>query len=102
MLFNAAMAVAGAAWVGDHLGVAVAARAGLLHREEALLHTHLTYTTTGGTGNRAGALLRARAIASFAIDQGWHANSYGGAAHRLFQIEFQGVTQVTATLGTAA
>src|SRR5690606_21482095 len=44
VLFRAPLAMAGAAGIGDHLATAMAARAGLLHREKALLHAHLTDT----------------------------------------------------------
>src|SRR5690606_39403299 len=49
-IFRAPLAMTAATGVGDHLATAMAARAGLLHREEALLHAHLTDTATGGTG----------------------------------------------------
>lgn len=78
----------------------MAARAGLLHGEEALLHAHLTDATTSGTGDRAGALLGTRAIAGLAADQGRHADGHGGAAHRFFQIQLEGVAQIRAALGT--
>src|SRR5690606_12285093 len=54
LFFDAALAVAAATGIGNHLAAAMAARAGLLHGEEALLHTHLTDATTGGTGDGAG------------------------------------------------
>ncbi|MCY1286483.1 hypothetical protein D9M70_354580 [compost metagenome] len=94
--------MAAAARVVDHLAAAVAAWAGLLHREEPLLHAHLADTATGGTGDRAGALLGARAIAALAVDQGRHADGHGRAAHGLFEVQLKGVAQVTAALRTAA
>src|SRR3989338_3801649 len=101
VLFHPTLAVAGGAGLGNHLAIAMATRAGLLHREEALLHAHLADAATGGAGDRRGALLGARAIAGLAVDQGRHANGDRGAAHRLFQVQLQGVAQVAAALGTA-
>ncbi|MNF47597.1 hypothetical protein D3C84_288040 [compost metagenome] len=101
VLFHPAMAMAGAARIGDHLAAAMAARTGLLHREEALLHAHLTDTATGGTGHRRGAFLRPGAFADLAIDQGRHPDVDRSTAHGLFQIQLQGVAQIAAALGAA-
>ncbi|MNE36702.1 hypothetical protein D3C80_1305230 [compost metagenome] len=79
----------------------MAARAGLLHREEALLHAHLADTTTGRAGGRGRTLLRTGAIARLAVDQGGHADADRGATHRFFQVQLQGVAQVAAALGAA-
>ena len=66
--------------------------AGLLHREEALFHAHLTMTGAGAAVNR----LRARLGAStFTLDAGHggrNANLDGSTAHRLFQVQLQVVT----------
>ncbi len=94
--------MAGATGIGNHLAGAVAARAGLLDREEALLHAHLADTAASGAGDRCGAGLGAAAVASLATDQGRHADGDGGAAYRLFQVEIQGVAQVRAALRAAA
>src|SRR5690606_19019633 len=67
LLFHTALAMAAATGIGDHLAAAMAARAGLLHREEALLHTYLADAAAGSTGNGTGAFLRARAIAGLAF-----------------------------------
>ncbi len=75
--------------------------AGLLHREEALLHAHLADTATGRAGGRGRTLLGARTIARLAIDQGRHTDADRGAAHRFFQVQLQGVAQVATALGTA-
>ncbi|MNN30569.1 hypothetical protein D3C81_1442220 [compost metagenome] len=93
--------MAGAARIGNHLAAAVAARAGLLHREEALLHAHLADAAAGGAGDRRSARLGAAAAAGLAADQGRHADGHGGAAHRLFEIQLEGVAQVAAALRTA-
>src|SRR5690606_40554622 len=77
------LAVAVATGVGDHLATAVAARAGLLHREEALLHAHLADATAGAAGGRAAALLGTRAVAGLAAGQGRHADGHRGAAHQI-------------------
>ena len=80
----------------------MAARTGLLYREEALLHAHLTDAAAGGTGHRAGALLCPGAIAGLALDQGRHADGHRGAAHGFFQIQLQRVAQVAAALSATA
>src|SRR5690606_6959195 len=102
LFFDAALAVAAATGIGNHLAAAMAARAGLLHGEEALLHTHLTDATTGGTGDGAGALLGTGAITGLAFGQGRDANGHRRAAHGFFQIQLQRVTQIAAALGTTA
>lgn len=80
----------------------MAARTGLLYREEALLHAHLTDAAAGGTGHRAGAFLCPGAIAGLALDQGRHADGHRGTAHGFFQIQLQRVTQVAAALSATA
>src|SRR5690606_13623104 len=59
LLFDAPLPMAAAARIGNHLAAAMTARTGLLNREEALLHAHLADAATGGTGDWAGAFLRA-------------------------------------------
>ena len=80
----------------------MAARAGLLYREEALLHAHLTDTTASCASDRAGALLGTAAITGLATDQGRNTDGHGRATHRFFQIQLQGIAQVTATLSATA
>src|SRR5690606_29569915 len=100
-LLDAALAMAVATGVGDHLAAAMAARTGLLHREETLLHTHLTDAAAGAAGGRATALLGTGAATGLAVGQGRHANGHRRAAHRLFQAQPQGVAQVAAPLRAA-
>ncbi|CRM70056.1 hypothetical protein [Pseudomonas sp. 22 E 5] len=94
--------MAGVARVGNDLALAMAARAGLLHREEALLHAHLTNTATGWAGDRRGTFLGPRTVARLAVDQRRHTDIDRGTAHSFFQVQLQRVAQVTAALGTAA
>src|SRR5690606_28860345 len=74
------------------------ARTGLLHREEALLHTHLTRTMTGITGFWFGAWLGATAVTGGTGGQGWNADLLLHTTHRFFQCQLHGVTQVRTTL----
>ncbi|MNR14852.1 hypothetical protein D3C85_1313480 [compost metagenome] len=79
----------------------MAARAGLLHREEALLHAHLADTAARRAGHRRRTLLGTGAVARLAVDQRRDADIHGRAAYRFFQVQFQGVAQVAATLSAA-
>lgn len=101
VLFNATVTVAGVARIGNDLALTMAARAGLLHREEALLHTHLTNAAARRARRWRRAFLRARTIARLAVDQCRNADIHRRAAHRFFQIQLQGVAQVAATLCAA-
>src|SRR5690554_5985620 len=49
LLFNLTKPLTGGTWVLDLFTPAMTVRAGLLHREEALLHANLAHTVTGGT-----------------------------------------------------
>jgi len=53
VLFYTTTAITGGAGVFDHFACAMTLRAGLLHGEKALLHTHLTMPATSGTSDRA-------------------------------------------------
>src|SRR5690606_35935731 len=88
--------------IGNHLPRAMTTRAGLLHGEETLLHAHLAMAATGGTGRRAGALLRTAAITGLAADQSRHLDGDGGPAYRLLQLQLQGIAQVAAALDRGA
>src|SRR5690606_28017811 len=74
VFLDAPLTLAGATGIGDHLAAAVAARAGLLHREEALLHADLADAATGTAGDRRGALLGTGAVTGLAAHQGRHAD----------------------------
>ncbi|MCY1424129.1 hypothetical protein D9M71_398650 [compost metagenome] len=102
VLFDTTFAVAGTARISNDLALAMATRAGLLNREEALLHAHLTNTTTGRAGRRRRALLGPGAVTRLAVDQCRHTDIDRGTTHRFFQVQLQGVAQVAATLGTTA
>jgi hypothetical protein len=52
-----------------------------------------------GQVDRRGAFLGTRTIAWLAVDQCRNADIHGRAAHRFFQIQLQGVTQIAAALG---
>ena len=101
LLFDPTLPMAATARIGNHFAAAMTARAGLLNREEALLHAHLADATTGGTGNRTGALLGTGTVASLAFSQGRHPDGDRGAPHGLFQIQLKGVAQIAAALSTA-
>ena len=101
VFFDTPFAVARGARVGNDLALAMAARAGLLHREEALLHAHLTDAAARRAGRRGRTLLGTGTVARLAIDQGRNADADRGATYRFFQVQLQGVAQVAAALGTA-
>src|SRR5690606_9134363 len=102
VFLDATLVVTVVTGVGDHLAAAMAARAGLLHREEALLHAHLTDAAAGAAGGRAAALLGPGSTTGLAVGQGRYANGHRGAAHGLFQTQLQGVAQGAAPLRTPA
>jgi hypothetical protein len=104
VLLDPAGAMAGGAGVGDVAAGAVAFRAGLLDREEALLHAHLAVAGAGGAGLGFAALLGALAVAGFAFGHGRDADAGFGAARGVFQRHFEVVAQVGAAIdvGTAA
>ncbi|MCY1420559.1 hypothetical protein D9M71_361860 [compost metagenome] len=102
VLFHPAFAMAGVARVGDDLALAMAARAGLLHREEALLHAHLADTAAGRARDRSGAFLGTGTVARLAVDQRRYTNVDCGTAHGLFQVQLQRVAQVAAALCATA
>src|SRR5258708_37801359 len=59
---DAAGTAAGGTWLGDDLPRAVALRARLLNREEALRHAHLALAVTGRARSGLRSRLRARAV----------------------------------------
>lgn len=79
----------------------MATRAGLLHREEALLHAHLADAAASRARRWRGAFLGTRTVARLAVDQCRNTDIHRRAAHRFFQIQLEGVAQVTATLSAA-
>ena len=99
VFLHAALTMAARTWVLNLFTRTTTVRAGLLHREETLLHTYLTMTGTGATGNWRSALLGAATITRFTLDHGRHTDLYRGAFHRIFQTQAQVVAQVGTTVG---
>ena len=104
VLLDASDAVAAVAGVGDEAAGAVALGAGLLDREEALLHAHLAVTAAGRAGLRLRARFGAGAVAGLAVFHGRDADLGFRAVCRLLERDFQVVAQVGAAIdvGTAA
>src|SRR5690606_23054956 len=98
----AARAVAVGAGRGNELAGAVALGAGLLDREEALLHAHLAMTVTGRAGLDLGALLGAAAVAGCAFLHGRDADLGLGAACGFLERDLEVVAQVGAAVDIAA
>ena len=96
LLAHAALAVAGIAGVADDLAAALAARAGLLDRENGLLHPHLALAVAGIAGLGGGALGGSRALAGLALGEGRNLDLGVGAEHRLLEIELELVAQIGA------
>jgi hypothetical protein len=86
----------------DGLASAVTLRAGLLYREETLLHTDLAMTATGTADFRRTALFCTGATASIAMHHSRHTNLDRCALHGVFKTQGKVVTQVSATIGTLA
>ena len=102
LLLHPAGAAAVAAGVGDDLAAAVALRAGLLDREEALLHAHLAVAVAGRAGLGLGAGLGAAAVAGAAFLDGGDADGLLGAARGFFQRDLEVVAQVGAAIDVRA
>ena len=94
--------MAAAAGILDRLALAATVGAGLLHREETLLHPDLARTATGSTAHRRTAAPRAAAVAFAAGLQRGHANLDRGAVDGVFQVDFEVVAQVGAALRAGA
>src|SRR5579863_2911291 len=102
LLLHPALSVAVRAGVRDDLAPAVAARTGLLHREEALLHAHLAAAVAGGAGHGLAALLGAAAVADLAGHERWHVDVHRVAEHRLLEGEGEPEAQVRAAVDPLA
>jgi hypothetical protein len=83
------------AWLLDRLASTAAMRAGLLDREDAVLHAHLA-VAVAGLALADLAVFRAAAVAMVAVDLGRHLDLPADAEHGLFQIQFHDVTQIGA------
>ncbi|OIQ96451.1 hypothetical protein GALL_214920 [mine drainage metagenome] len=102
LFLDSAGAVAVLARRTDLFAAAVAARAGLLDGEEALLHAHLAVTRTGLAGGGAGAGFGAGTAAGLALFHDRNAYLFFRAACRFFQRDLHVVAQVGAAVGLAA
>ena len=80
----------------------MAARAGLLDREEALLHAHLAVTGAGLAGGGRGAGFGAGAAAGLALFHDRNADLFLRAARGFFQRDLHVVAQVGAAMRLAA
>ena len=98
-LLHTALAVALAAGVGNGLASPPAGGAGLLHREQALLHAHLAQAAASTAGAGRTALAGARTVTLLTTGKGGHADFHGGTAHRVLQGHVQCVAQVGTALG---
>ena len=94
--------MAGAAGILNDLARAVTLGAVLLHREKALLHTHLAHAVAGGAGLGLGAGLGAAAVAHLARIVGRDTNLGLGAVRGFFERYFEVVAQVCATIDAIA
>src|SRR6185312_5686964 len=102
VLAHAPRALAGRAGIGDHLAAAVALRAGLLQREEALRHAYLAAAVAGRALLRRRARLGAAAVAGRALLERGDADLRFGAARRVLERELEVVAQVGAAIHAVA
>ncbi len=102
LAFDAALAFAFEAAFFNDLSGALARRASAIDGEETLLIDHLAASAAGLAGDDAGALLRARAVAGFAIFLARDADFGGDARRRFFKAERHVVAQIGAALLTCA
>ena len=98
--FEATLAMAFPARLLDRLAAAAAVRAGLLDREDAVLHAHLT-VAVAGLALADLAVLRTAAIAMVAVDLGRHLDLPADAEHGLLQVQLHDVAQVGSAPRTA-
>ena len=94
LLADATFTVAGIARVGNDLALAMAARTGLLHREEALLHAHLACAVAGSAGFHIIRVLRAFAVAGIAWRRRGKGDGFFHAFNRFFQRQLHHIAQV--------
>src|SRR5512139_3076621 len=96
LVLHAPGAGAGRAGVRDGLTRAVAARAGLRHRERPLRHAHLARAAAGGAGLRVRAGLGAGAVAGVALGERRDADLGLEAVRHLLERDLHVVAQVGA------
>ena len=101
-LFFTALAMTIGTGILDDFALAATRRTGLLHREKALLHAHLTHATAGITGDRVSAFFGTGTITGIAMHHSGNPDLNTGAFNRLFQIQFQGIAQIRAAVVAAA
>ena len=99
---HTAAAVALAARVGNDRAPALTGRAGLLDREEALLHANLTHPAAGCALRGFRTLLGTLTVALVAGDLGRHLDGDRVAANCALKVEVQLVAEVCATEYLAA
>src|SRR5690554_290862 len=102
LLFHIACTMTGLTGCADRLARTTTAGTGLLYRKEPLLHPDLTGAMTGATSFRLGPRFRARRMAGTAFDVSGYPDLDGGTADRFFQVQLQGVAQITTPVGTSA
>jgi len=82
----------------DGFSCTLTARAGLLHRERPLTHTHLPHAITGSTVFRCCAFLGPAAVTGFTKGRRGNTNFDFSATHCIFKAQGQGITQVCTAL----
>ena len=97
-LVDPSLAPAAGAGIGDHLARAVAAGAGALDDEEALLRAHLAHAAAGAAGARGRARPRAGAAADVATHRDIDGDLGRFAVERVFQADFHVIAQIGAAL----
>src|SRR6185437_5621200 len=100
-VLQATLAVTSLARSLDHATGTAAMRAGLLDRENAVLHPHPPVTAAGRADDCL-AIGGARTVAVMAVDQRGNLDLLFDSGDGFFQIELHHVTQISATRGTPA
>ena len=85
------------AGVGNDTAGATAVRTGLLHREKALLHTHLTDSRARRTGDRFATLLGAAALTGVTRNLRGDIDCDAVTRYSFFEVELQLKTQIGTT-----
>jgi hypothetical protein len=92
------MTMAVLAGIRNDLTFTVTRWAGLLYREEALLHTHLAHTTTSTTSFSAGTRFCSCAITVLTGYERGNLNRFFYTTYRLFKAEIHGITKISTPL----
>ncbi len=88
------LSVAGITGFLDDPAVAPALGARLLYGKHPLLHADLAAAAAGRTAYRRTALFRTRTVTFIAGDQLRHTDLYGGASHRIFELQIEIIPEV--------